>query len=112
MDTDDAEKHLKLGKPLFKSKRYEEAEEEFRKTIQINPNFALAHLGLGILLLSVLQERRSRGRNLKARVLFEKQGKVKGVDLCDEILNNLEFADPMDLDKLFFDELYDLQDKF
>ncbi|CEG11911.1 hypothetical protein MSIBF_A1760033 [groundwater metagenome] len=49
---------------------------------------------------------------LKASVLFEKQGKVKGVDLCDEILNNLEFADPMNLDKLFFGELYALQDKF
>ncbi|MFA5779130.1 MAG: tetratricopeptide repeat protein [Elusimicrobiota bacterium] len=44
------ESHNKLGILLYNSKRYEEAEKEYRETIRINPNNADAHNNLGVLL--------------------------------------------------------------
>ncbi|NCN65638.1 MAG: tetratricopeptide repeat protein [Candidatus Altiarchaeum hamiconexum] len=47
MDANDAEEHFKSGTSLFRSKRYEEAEKEFREALRLNPNYAKAHNNLG-----------------------------------------------------------------
>ena len=38
---------------LHKSKKYKEAEREYRKAIKINPNYEDAHNGLGVLLYNL-----------------------------------------------------------
>jgi Flp pilus assembly protein TadD len=37
-----------LGNTLYRLRRYNEAIEQFRKTIELDPNFFRAHLGLGL----------------------------------------------------------------
>jgi tetratricopeptide (TPR) repeat protein len=84
-----AEAHLGLGTLLKQLKRYDEAEKEYGETLRINPNLASARLNLGILYAKKGEGNKARREILKAKELFEKQGKTDSVRLCDEILQNL-----------------------
>jgi Tfp pilus assembly protein PilF len=47
-DRESAEIHNDLGASAFQGQRYQEAMQEFQTAIQLNPNFALPHEGLGV----------------------------------------------------------------
>ncbi|OQX22666.1 MAG: hypothetical protein BWK75_00190 [Candidatus Altiarchaeales archaeon A3] len=79
--------HYNLESLLINLTRYEEAEEEFREAIKINPNFAEAHAYLGLLLyVQTKNKDKAKEEILKAKDLFEKQGRINDVKLCDEYL--------------------------
>jgi type IV pilus biogenesis/stability protein PilW len=50
-DKESAEIHNDLGASAFQGGRYQEAMQEFQTSIQMNPNFALPHEGLGVVYL-------------------------------------------------------------
>jgi tetratricopeptide (TPR) repeat protein len=81
--------HYNLGNLLKDLKRYDEAEKEYREVIRINPNFADVHVSLGEILYFEGKKDEAKEEILKARELFEKQGKNDGIKFCDGILKNL-----------------------
>ena len=90
INPNDAEAYNNLGYLLAQYlKRYEEAEKEFIEALRINPDYALAHNNLGILLLIIGRKSEAKQEILKARELFDKQGKIDDVKKCDELLKSL-----------------------
>jgi len=86
-----AEAHNNLGILLADLKRHDEAEKEYREAIRINPNYAEAHGNLGNLLKNLKRYDEAKKEILKARELFEKQGKIEDVKICDKILKKMKF---------------------
>jgi len=56
----------------------------------LNPNFAYAHGGLGLLYKLTRKFGDAKEEILKAKELFEKQKEIGEVANCDELLKNLE----------------------
>jgi len=83
------EEFLRRGNLWMELKEYDKAEKELREAIRINPNFAEAHGNLGLLLKNLKRYDEAEKEILKARELFEKQGRIEEVKICDEILENL-----------------------
>ncbi len=50
IDDDTAMFHHDLGNLLYRSRRFEEAEKEYREALRLEPDFARAHANLGFLL--------------------------------------------------------------
>ncbi|MEA1870093.1 MAG: tetratricopeptide repeat protein [Euryarchaeota archaeon] len=50
IENDTAVFHHDLGNLLYRSKRFEEAEKEYREALRLEPDFARAHANLGFLL--------------------------------------------------------------
>src|SRR5262245_40730342 len=48
-DSNDAAAHYNLALGYWSEKRYDEAEKQLRAAIQVEPRFAVAHLGLAFL---------------------------------------------------------------
>ena len=88
---DDAEAHYNLGLLLQNLNRYEEAEKEYREAIRLNSDYANAHNNLGLLHMQIGKIDDARREVLKAKDLFEKQGKTDEVKRCNEILKNFKF---------------------
>ncbi len=87
IENDDAIKHNDLGVSYYESGNFEEAEKEYKEAIKINPNFAEAHAYLGLLLyVQTKNKDKAKEEILKAKDLFEKQGRINDVKLCDEYL--------------------------
>ena len=89
INPNDADAHYNLGYLLVILQRYDEAEKEFREAIRINPNVADAHNNLGKVLTILQRYDEAEKEILKARELFEKQGRIEYVKFCDEILKDL-----------------------
>jgi len=89
INPNNADAHNNLG-ILFHARRcYVKAEEEYREAIRINPNNADAHNNLGKLLLNIERKDEAEKEILKAKELFEKQGRIDDFKSCDEILKDL-----------------------
>ncbi len=86
-----AEAHNNLGLLLQNLKRYEEAEKEYGEAIRLNSDYANAHANLGLLHMQIGKIDDARREVLKAKDLFEKQGKTDEVKRCNEILKNFKF---------------------
>ena len=89
LDLNDVDAHNNLGILLKALKRYDEAEKEYREAIRIKPNDVVAHYNLGNLLIHSKRNREVKQEIWRAKGLFEKQGRIKHVKLCDEILKKL-----------------------
>lgn len=89
IDPNDAVAHNNLGSLCHALKRYDEAEKEYREAIKINSNLAEAHNNLGNLWLTIERKDEAKKEILKARELFEKQGRIDDIKSCDEILKDL-----------------------
>jgi tetratricopeptide (TPR) repeat protein len=86
----DARIYLGLGITLKILGKYSEAEKALKEVIKINPEeYPGARLNLGIIYAEKGKGDKAKKEILKARELFEKQGKTDSVRLCDEILQNL-----------------------
>ena len=90
IDPNFAEAHYNLGFLLTGFNRYDEAGREYREAIRINPDFAEAHYNLGILCGQFGRISDSKTEILRARELFEKEGRSVYVKNCDEILEILK----------------------
>lgn len=89
INPNNADAHNNLG-ILFHARRcYVKAEEEYREAIKINSNHADAHNNLGKLLLNIERKDEAEKEILKAKELFEKQGRIDDFKSCDEILKDL-----------------------
>ena len=89
INSSDALAHNNLGTLLEELKRYDEAEEEYKKATWYDPDLAEAHYSLGCLLLITGKKDEAKQEILKARELFEKQGKIDDVKKCDKVLRSL-----------------------
>ncbi len=69
--------------------RYDEAEREYRRAIRINPKYAAAHYNLGVLYAITGKTKDAKNMFLKARELFEKEGRTDYVKKCDDALKAL-----------------------
>ena len=81
--------HSNLGALLKNLKRYEETEKEYREAIRLNPNYAEVIYNLGMLYIITERLNDAKREILKAKELFEKQGRSNEVKYCNEILKNL-----------------------
>jgi len=89
INPNNADAHNNLG-ILFHARRYYvKAEEEYREAIKINSNHADAHNNLGKLLLNIERKDEAKKEILKAKELFEKQGRIDDIKSCNEILKDL-----------------------
>jgi len=89
IDPNNAVAHNNLGSLWHALKYYDGAQEEYREAIRIDPNLAEAHNNLGNLWLSIGRKDEAKKEILKARELFEKQGRIDDIKRCDEILRDL-----------------------
>jgi|GEM_PF-2672189 len=89
INPNNADTHNYLGNLFYARRYYVKAEEEYREAIKINPNHADAHNNLGKLLLNIERKVEAKKEILKAKELFEKQGRIDDIKSCDEILKDL-----------------------
>ena len=84
------EAHYKIGVLSFILDHYEVAEKEYREVIRINPNLPAAYYSLGALLAQSLERYDEAEKEiLKAKVLYQNQGNINDVKMCDDILSKL-----------------------
>ncbi len=81
-----AETAGKRGEELLSGKKYDEAEIEFRKSIQKDPNYAPAHLGLGQVLLEKNKELEA-AQSLRAAVRLDPKALRQKFVLADLLLS-------------------------
>lgn len=89
INPNNADTHNYLGNLFYGRRCYVKAEEEYREAIKINSNHADAHNNLGKLLLNIERKDEAEKEILKAKELFEKQGRIDDFKSCDEILKDL-----------------------
>jgi tetratricopeptide (TPR) repeat protein len=89
LDPDHSTAHKNLGKVLINSKKYKEAEKEYKEAIRTNLDDAESHYDLGLLYMQIGNNDDSSEEILKAKVLFERQGREDEVKFCDMYLAKL-----------------------
>lgn len=89
INPNNADVHNNLGIIFHARRYYGKAEEEYREAIKINSNHADAHNNLGKLLLNIERKDEAKKEILKAKELFEKQGRIDDFKSCNEILKDL-----------------------
>ncbi len=100
-----AKKHYNAGKKLKKQGRYEEAIEEYKKAIELDPEYAKAYYRVGQLYLKLKDEDKaieyfelsikkdpSRANNYKylARAFISKGDYDKAIAICERALSHID----------------------
>jgi tetratricopeptide (TPR) repeat protein len=81
-----AEAHYNLGMALYIQGQFESAIAEFRRAIQLRPDFAEAHFGLGSVLLKQSRYEEAIAELRQARDLYKAQGKTLEAGRIEQLI--------------------------
>ncbi|MBU4480872.1 tetratricopeptide repeat protein, partial [Patescibacteria group bacterium] len=80
--------HFNLGNFFGELKRFPEAEKEYRKAIEINPNDTASHFNLGLFLFMEMKENnKARNEVLKAKELYKDKFSVEKCNFLLKLIN-------------------------